>query len=226
MALSRQILVTALGVGLVAAGQYAAIAEAARSKLNVLFIAVDDLRPELSCYGRKIVRSPNIDRLAREGVRFNRAYCQQAICGPSRASLMTGMRPDTNGVIHNGAFFRETVPDVVTLPQHFGNHGYQAMFIGKIYHPGQVDAAFSWNRKAVFPKRPNPRPLGGYQLPENRATVKRRQEEVFARYDGRFGKWGGGLANGPAFEAADVADNMYNDGYSADCAVATLKYST
>jgi len=136
---------------------------------------------------------------------------------------MTGMRPDSNQIIENNTFFRKTVPDVVTLPQHFGKHGYETAYIGKIYHPGQDDADLSWTRKAVFTKRPNPRPLGGYQLPENRETVKRRQKEVAARYGGRFGTYGGGLASGPAFEAADVADNMYDDGYSADCAVATLR---
>lgn len=198
-------------------------AETGKGKLNVLFIAVDDLRPELGCYGEGIVHSPNIDRLARQGLRFNRAYCQQAICGPSRASLMTGMRPDSNRIIENSTFFRTTVPDVVTLPQHFGDHGYETAFIGKIYHPGQTDTELSWNRKATMTKRPNPRPVGGYQSPQNRATVKRRQEEVAVQYGGKFGQYGGGLANGPAFEAGDVADNMYDDGYSADCAVATLR---
>ncbi len=213
------------GVAACLVGARAGHALASKPKRNILFIAIDDLRPELSCYGEAMVKSPNIDRLAREGTRFNRAYCQQAICGPSRASLMTGMRPDTNGVVHNNTYFRDTVPEVVTLPQHFANHGYESAYIGKIYHPGQVDAGLSWNRKAVKTKRPQPQPspAGGYQSPENRATVKRRQEEVAARYGSKFGKWGGGLANGPAFEAADVADNMYDDGYSADCAVATLR---
>ena len=179
---TRRAFLARLGVGALSVA--AETCWAALSKPNVLFIAVDDLRPELGCYGEALVHSPNIDRLAREGMRFNRAYCQQAICGPSRASLMTGMRPDTSGVIHNNTFFRDTVPDVVTLSQHFGNHGYESAYIGKIYHPGQTDEEFSWNRKATMTKRPNPRPLGGYQSPENRATVKRRQQEVAARYAG------------------------------------------
>lgn len=73
----------------------------AAEKPNILFIGIDDLRPELDCYGSGIAITPNLDALAEEGLRFNRAYCQQAICAPSRASLMTGTRPDTNGVTHN-----------------------------------------------------------------------------------------------------------------------------
>ena len=101
-------------------------------KPNVLFIGVDDLRPELNCYGIDYIHSPNIDRLASEGILFNRAYCQQAVCMPSRASLLTGLRPDSfNGVARG---FRSVVPDVVTLPQHFKNHGYFTQSFGKIYH--------------------------------------------------------------------------------------------
>ncbi|MHC4682429.1 MAG: sulfatase-like hydrolase/transferase [Planctomycetota bacterium] len=106
---------------------------------NVLFVAVDDLRPELGCYGHKIVHSPNIDRLAREGMKFNRVYCQVAICSPSRASLMMGLRPDSAGVVDNVTYFRDTVPDVVTLPQHFRNHGYETVYVGKIYIAGKSE---------------------------------------------------------------------------------------
>ncbi|MFP6901385.1 MAG: sulfatase-like hydrolase/transferase, partial [Opitutales bacterium] len=101
---------------------------------NVLFIAIDDLRPELGCYGAKHVVSPNIDRLAKRGVLFERVYCQQALCNPSRTSLMTGLRPNTSGVTRNHAHFRTRNPNVVTLPQHFKNNGYEARGIGKLYH--------------------------------------------------------------------------------------------
>jgi iduronate 2-sulfatase len=186
---------------------------------NVLFIAIDDLRPELGCYGETLVHSPNIDRLAKAGVRFNHAYCQEAICGPSRASLMTGMRPDHNGVVENNTHFRDTVPDVTTLPAHFAQHGYSTVGIGKIYHDGKNDEA-SWNTKAVSPPRPKPTPMMGYQLPETRAYLKQKRKEVIAQYGQQFVY---SLGSGPAYEAYDVADNMYGDGYSADQAVATLQ---
>ncbi|MEM7392759.1 MAG: sulfatase-like hydrolase/transferase [Verrucomicrobiota bacterium] len=107
---------------------------AGKTPLNVLFIAIDDLRPELgSCGGSHIV-SPNIDRLAAGRVRFHRAYCQQALCGPSRASILTGLRPDSVRVHHNHTHFRTHDPNLITLPQHFENHGYHPRAMGKIYH--------------------------------------------------------------------------------------------
>ena len=96
----------------------------AADKPNILFIAVDDLRPELGCYGSPIAVTPHLDALASDGLLFNRAYCQQAICRPSRASLLTGARPETTGLFHNYVSLRELQPDIVTLPQHFIAGGY------------------------------------------------------------------------------------------------------
>jgi iduronate 2-sulfatase len=192
---------------------------APKRRPNVLFIAVDDLRPELACYGEKIVHSPNIDRIAARGVRFDRAYCQEAICGPSRASLMTGLRPDNNGVVENNTLFRDTVPDVTTLPAHFANHGYSTVGIGKIYHDRQNDPA-SWNRKAAAPPRPKPLPMMGYQSQENRRYLTKKRKEIIAKYGQQFVY---SLGSGPAWEAVDLPDNMYEDGYFADQAVATLR---
>ena len=125
----------------------------AAEKPNVLFVAVDDLRCELGCYGVREVRSPNIDRLAESGVAFSRAYCQQAVCNPSRASLMTGLRPDSTRVWDLITDFRTTIPDAVTIPQHFRRHGYRALGFGKIFHntfPDDVswDAPHRWPENA------------------------------------------------------------------------------
>jgi arylsulfatase A-like enzyme len=107
---------------------------ATEPRLNVLFIAVDDLRPMLGCYGDTTVQSPCIDAFAATATRFERAYCQFALCNPSRASLLAGRRPETLGVFTLAKFVRDGNPDVVTLPEHFKNHGYETRSYGKIFH--------------------------------------------------------------------------------------------
>jgi arylsulfatase A-like enzyme len=191
-------------------------------KPHVLFIAIDDLRPELGCYGSAIVESPNIDRLAREGRRFDRAYCQQSICSPSRASLMTGARPDEIGIIENRAYFRDLNPDIVTLPQHFIKNGYEAVYCGKIYHGRMTDEEYSWSRKPAYNQCPIKMKWlpGGYALPENQKMWASSKEKMLAKY-GKEGS--GGLIHGPAYESADVPDHTYPDGYSTRLAISTLK---
>ena len=105
---------------------------ASEEQYNVVFIIADDLRPLLGCYGNPEIQTPNIDRLAERSTLFNHAYCQYPLCKPSRTSMLTGLRPDTNGVRDNHADFRQTVPDVVTLPQYFKVHGYHTRSVGKI----------------------------------------------------------------------------------------------
>ena len=106
----------------------------AEVEYNVLFIVVDDLRPLLRCYGHSEMHTPNIDRLAKQGTLFNRAYCQFPVCNPSRVSVLTGLRPDTTGIYDNPTDFRKVLPGVVTLPQHFKDHGYHTRSVGKIAH--------------------------------------------------------------------------------------------
>jgi len=114
---------------------------------NVLFISVDDLRTELNCYGSSHIVSPNIDQLASEGVLFREAYTQQAVCAPSRNTLLTGIRPDGLGIHDLSTFFRTKAPDIKTLPQHFMKSGYVAEGMGKIYHTGHGNQndTLSWS---------------------------------------------------------------------------------
>lgn len=195
----------------------------AAEKPNILFIAVDDLRPELGCYGSPIAVSPNLDALARDGLLFERAYCQQAICRPSRASLMTGARPDTTGLYHNYVALRELQPDILTLPQHFISHGYETCYVGKIFHNGDTDDDISWSRKPVKWLKNVPRPRGPYALAKNNKMKADNMKAMLAKYGEAARR---GLAAGPAYEKADVPDTAYVDGYNTELAIATLKQLT
>jgi iduronate 2-sulfatase len=191
----------------------------AADKPNILFIAIDDLRPELGCYGSEAVLSPNLDQLASKGLRFDRAYCQEAICSPSRASLLSGLRPDQTGITHNYVQFRELNPDVITLPQHFMAHGYETVSSGKIFHrPG--DDPQSWSRMPAVKKTPYQKPKYTFADPKNHELHMQQKKEMFEKY-GEASKRG--LASGPAYESYDVPDHAYIDGWNTEVAIATLK---
>lgn len=193
----------------------------AADRPNILFIAVDDLRPELGCYGSPVAITPHLDALAARGMLFERAFCQQAICRPSRASLMTGTRPETTGLFHNYVSLRELQPDILTLPQHLTAHGYETAYVGKIFHAGDTDDDRSWSRAPAKWLGPDLKPpQGPYRLPENIKLRNDNYQEMFAKY-GEAAKQG--LASGPAYEAADVPDHAYVDGYNTLVAIKTMQ---
>jgi arylsulfatase A-like enzyme len=179
----------------------------AAGKYNVLFLIADDLNCDLGCYGHPLVKTPNIDRLASRGMRFERAYCQFPLCGPSRASFLCGLYPDQTLVQANSVFVRDRVPNVLTLPQHFRNHGYTPVRVGKLYHygvPGTIgtdghDDPPSWDRKF------NPR-----------GRDKDDESKVFTLVPGQYG---GTLS----WLAADGEDAEQTDGIGAGMAVKLLE---
>lgn len=207
------------------------MAGGAEGKLNVLFIAVDDLRPELGCYGVKHIRTPHIDSLASRGIVFTRAYCQQAVCSPSRTSLLTGRRPDTTRVYDLQTHFRLNIPDVVTLPQHFKQNGYHTQSFGKVYHGG-LDDPKSWTVKSWRPKGSlfaKPETLAAIQAA--REKMKQEGKDLRTKVLKRDEKTGTVLKlgrpkhkiRGPSWEDPDVADNVLPDGRTADRAIEVMR---
>ncbi|MEO2007137.1 MAG: sulfatase [Pirellulaceae bacterium] len=193
-----------------------ATASASAAPRNVLFIAVDDLRPELGCYGRP-VHSPNIDQLAREGILFERAYVQCALCMPSRVSILTGRRPDTTGVVDFSVRFRDVMGDVVTLPQHFKNNGYHAAAFGKLFHR---DDPVSWSEPLWQSNRQRYHTAFGNRVLAWTKEDHRRLTYVWDLGDGiTKNKTPGGLP----WETADVPDTALRDGHIADAAIRKMK---
>lgn len=207
---------TCLIVAMSIAGICAPALAAESQKPNILLICVDDLKPVLGCYGDKNVKSPNIDRLAARGVQFDLAFCNQAVCAPSRNALLTGLRSTTLGIYDLGTNFRKSRPDAVTLPQYFKQHGWRTEAMGKIFHVGhgnhEDDA--SWSVSHWSPKSSG---FGGYVLPENRPPTLTREEARAANADPSK------LPRGAPVECADVPDNAYGDGMIADEAVTRLR---
>jgi len=185
------------------------VAGAEKRKRNVLFIASDDLNNCLGCYGHPIVHTPNIDRIAQSGVRFNHSYCQFPLCSPSRSSLMTGLAPDITKVWDLKTHFREALPDVVTLPQLFQKNGYFTARAGKIYHygvPGDIgtpglDDPPSWNATA------------------NPAGVDHTLEEaLLTNYTPKRG-----LGSAISFHVSEAHDNQHTDSMVADAVIGMME---
>lgn len=185
-----------LGMGFIAASSCSNNAKLAQQKNpNILFIAVDDLRPELGCYGNPLIKSPNIDRLAKESVIFIRAYCNVPVSGASRASLLTGTRPTLNRFLNFETWAERDYPEAVTLPTHFRNNGYYTVSLSKVFH-NMGDGGEAWDEEW--------RPSGkgtwrNYVLEENLLidTLQKR---------------------GMPFEMAEVEDTAYFDGKTAKLA--------
>ncbi len=172
----------------------------AKGQPNVLFIGVDDLRPEIDCYGTPRMVTPNLDRLGEMGVRFDRAYCNIAVCGASRASLMKGLRPTPTRFTSYLTRADKDAPNVPSLPLVFKQNGYHTVSNGKIYHH-QTDDAEAWSEAAWRPKTSSI----WWALPENRKLAA------------------GGRSRGPAYESADEPDQSYPDHQICDKSLADLR---
>lgn len=212
----------------------AALAE----KPNILFIAVDDLKPMLGCYGDPDIKTPNIDKLAKRGTVFLNNACQQSVCAPSRASLMTGTYPDTTKVYDLKTQIREANPDTLTLPEYFRSQGYQTTGAGKIYDPRSVDNNFdekSWSQPFrqhgpdEYYAKGYKKPKLGHHDPEvekqnrelktymKKNDIKKSDKKVYQDLLLKFPKVK------PLTECLDVPDAAYDDGAFAQCALAQMK---
>ncbi|MCP5108853.1 MAG: sulfatase, partial [bacterium] len=212
------------GTALAGCGTKTGTKTAAGQRPNILFIAVDDLRPELGCYGDPFVKSPNIDSLARRGVTFTQAHCQQPVCNPSRASLMTGLRPDTLKVWDLRTNFRDNKPNALTIAQYFKQQGYFATSIGKIFH-NTIQDPLSWSEEKLHVKGWPFDPDAVYLNKENLEKVEKRKQEIIKmgkqeRVIDQYGKW---YIKTVATECADVPDNAYYDGLQTDVALKKLE---
>ncbi len=196
-----------------------------KQRPNVLFVIVDDLRPELGCYGNPEIKTPNFDRLAGEGVTFAQTHCQAAACAPSRASVMLGMRPDSTRVWSLGEKFREINPGYITMPQHFYKHGYHTVSMGKIFHnhmPDKTSFVEPHLKPAEYmtPEMIDRDPESFYydeELNEELAQVRER------RLSNSPNAYADGWAYGRSWECSEAPDNAFYDGAQTDLAIEKLK---
>lgn len=197
-------------------GLVGALNGASDQKPNVFLLLVDDLKPTLGCYGDPVAVSPNIDRLAAMGTRFDLAYCNQSVCMASRYNLMLGSRSTSTGFYSFGTQFREIYPNAVTLPQHFMKHGYVAHSMGKVFHigHGNTNDDASWSVPHLKDK------VIEYVLPESTHRKLTREEALFTN---EFSRPIRSLPRGAAWENADVLDEAYADGRVASHAIDRLR---
>lgn len=184
---------------------------------NVLLICVDDLKPILGCYGDPRAKTPNMDRLAARGIRFELAFCNQAVCAPSRNNLLLGSRSTSLGIYGLSENFRRAVPDAVTMPQYFMKHGYRTEAVGKIFHTGHGnhDDPASWSVPSVIEKVVeylDPKNSGGGRLTREEAYFTNQQLHRI-----------GSLPRGAAWEKLDVPDDAYADGRIAEEGIGRLR---
>lgn len=195
-------------------------AQVSNSSPNIIFIAVDDLKPTIGAFGDDLARTPNIDLLAENGTVFLNNHTQQAVCGPARASLMTGKRPDYTKVRDLKTKMRDMVPDIVTIPQFFRDNGYTTVGLGKIFDPRCVDQFRdkpSWSipympeHKFDYPSDYGPPAMGFYQDPKIKAHIKELRNEAKANGVKNLGKYLRDTFK-PPFEKTDAPDDAYVDG--------------
>jgi arylsulfatase A-like enzyme len=193
-----------------------------KSKPNILFIAVDDLKPLLGAYGNTYVKTPNMDRLAKMGTTFLNNYCQQAVCGPTRASLLTGMRPDMTKIWDLKTQLRDVSPDIVTMPQYLITQGYSTQGIGKVFDVRNVDNnidKLSWSvpyyktdKKYYVPELGEPAE-GRYQQKDTKLAAEKVINEALAKGMTKAEANNEATAKvRPSVECIDVPDNAYTDG--------------
>ena len=175
---------------------------------NVLMLLVDDLKPAISTYGDPIVISPNLDKLTERGIRFENAYCNQAVCAPSRFNLMLGSHSTASGLYGLGSKVRQRWPDAVTLPQYFSKHGYRTESLGKVFHVGHGNPGDPQSFDAPHFKDK----VVEYVLPESNDGGKLTREEGYFSNQGNRDKNGNLRPRGAAWEAPDVSDEAYADG--------------
>lgn len=181
----------------------------AQNRPNILFISIDDLRTELGCYKKDYMHTPYIDNIANNGILFEHAYCQQAVCAPSRISLMTGLRPDTTKIYTLNEPLDEYLPGINTITKHFKRNGYKTISLGKIYHHSNDDANY-WDvldscRAAAYTKTSNKQIVSTKIETANKLKLKGTDYRK--------------ATTGPAFESNDVSDNAYGDGLITERAI-------